>query len=79
MQGKYSFYVVNGVVCNCDIKFPHKIVVPWWENYPNSIVHGANMEPIWGRQDPGGIHVGPMNFAIWVSVNSEWIYIQLER
>ena len=27
--------------------------------------HGANMGPIWGRQDPGGPHVGPMNFAIW--------------
>ena len=25
------------------------------------------MGPIWGRQDPGGPHVGPMNFAIWVS------------
>ena len=24
------------------------------------------MGPIWGRQDPGGPHVGPMNFAIWV-------------
>ena len=23
------------------------------------------MGPIWGRQDPGGPHVGPMNFAIW--------------
>ena len=29
--------------------------------------HGANMGPIWGRQDPGGPHVGPMNFAIWVN------------
>ena len=29
-------------------------------------VHGANMGPIWGRQDPGGPHVGPMNLAIWV-------------
>ena len=28
-------------------------------------VDGANMGPIWGRQDPGGSHVGPMNFAIW--------------
>ena len=28
-------------------------------------VPGANMGPIWGRQDPGGPHVGPMNFAIW--------------
>ena len=31
----------------------------------DSKVHGANMGPIWGRQDPGGPHVGPMNFAIW--------------
>ena len=23
------------------------------------------MGPIWGRQDPGGPHVGPTNFAIW--------------
>ena len=23
------------------------------------------MGPIWGRQDPGGPHVGHMNFAIW--------------
>ena len=23
------------------------------------------MGPIWGRQDPGGPHAGPMNFAIW--------------
>ena len=33
---------------------------------PYSKVHGANMGPIWGRQDPGGPYVGPMNFAIWV-------------
>ena len=26
---------------------------------PDSKVHGANMGPIWGRQDPGGPHVGP--------------------
>ena len=32
---------------------------------PDSKVHGANMGPIWGRQDPDGPHVGPMNFAIW--------------
>ena len=29
-------------------------------------VHGANMGPTWGRQDPGWPHVDPMNFAIWV-------------
>ena len=33
----------------------------------DSKVHGINMGPIWGRQDPGGPHVGPMNFAIWGS------------
>ena len=30
----------------------------------DSKVHGANMGPIWGRQDPGGPHVCPMNFVI---------------
>ena len=33
--------------------------------FPDSKVHGANMGPIWNRQDQGGPHVGPMNFAIW--------------
>ena len=38
----------------------------WTPNsHPDSKVHGANMGPIWGPQDPGGPHVGPMNFAIW--------------
>ena len=32
---------------------------------PDSKVYGANMGPTWGRQDPGGPHVGPMNLAIW--------------
>ena len=35
------------------------------QNTPNSKVHGANMGPSGGRQDPGGPHVGPMSFAIW--------------
>ena len=26
------------------------------------------MEPTWGPQDPGGPHVGPMDFAIWEAV-----------
>ena len=34
---------------------------------PDSKVHEANVGPIWGRQDPGGPHVVPMNFAIWVN------------
>ena len=36
--------------------------------YPDSKVHEANMGHIWGRQDPDGPHVGPMNFAIWVGM-----------
>ena len=31
---------------------------------PDSKVHGVNMRPIWGRQDPDGPHVGAMNFFI---------------
>ena len=34
--------------------------------FPDSKAHGANMGTIWGRQDPDGPHVGPMNFAIWL-------------
>ena len=33
---------------------------------PDSKVHGANLGPIWGQQDPGGPHVGPMNLAVWM-------------
>ena len=36
------------------------------DQYPVSKVHGANMGQIWDRQDPGGPHFGPMNFAILV-------------
>ena len=32
---------------------------------PDSKVYGTNMRPIWGRQDPGGPHVGHMNLVIW--------------
>ena len=31
---------------------------------PERKVYGANMGPTWGRQDPGGPYVGPMNLAI---------------
>ena len=52
----------------------HKYMVP------DSKVHGANMGPIWGRQDPGGPHVGLVNFAIWgTPVFNEAIGIQFTR
>ena len=40
--------------------------------HPDNKVHGANMGPIWGRQDPGGPHVDPMNFAIWAVQVMAW-------
>ena len=36
---------------------------------PDNKVHGANMGPIWGQQDPGGPRVGPMNFAVWADTH----------
>ena len=33
---------------------------------PGNKVDGANMGPIWGRQDPCGPHVGRVNLAILV-------------
>ena len=41
-------------------------------NIPDSKVHGANMGPIWGRQDPGGPHVGPISFDIWDTQEMFW-------
>ena len=37
----------------------------WWEPISDSKIHGANMGPTWGHQDPGGPHVGHTNLAIW--------------
>ena len=47
-------------------QFPH--CWPLVIGIPDSKTHGANRGPIWGRQDPGGPHVGPMNFAIRESI-----------
>ena len=53
---------------NLEKKSMYMSLVIWFYGIkiiPDSKVHGVNMGPIWGRQDPGGPHVGPMNFAIW--------------
>ena len=42
---------------------------------PDSKVHRANMGSNWSRQDPGGLHVGPMNIAIWVTTNEATLII----
>ena len=36
-------------------------------NLPDSKIHEANVGPTWGHQDPGGPHVGHMNYAILLS------------
>ena len=46
-----NFYSVSFVITSFASKFMIDI--------PDSKVHGANMGPIWGRQDPGGPHAGP--------------------
>ena len=48
-----------------------------WYVVPDSKVYGANMGPIWGRQDPCGPHVGSLNFVIWDGYikNSWWIHV----
>ena len=54
------------------MKFVRKLQGFLTNDDPDSKVHGANMGPIWGQHDPGGPHVGPMNFAIWgVICNSD--------
>ena len=51
---------------------PYQWFVYMTTQYPDSKVHGANVGPIWSRQDPGGPHVGPMNVAIWVCILYVW-------
>ena len=48
-----------------DMLANHQWGFTWGQINPDSKVYGANLGPIWGRQDPGGPHVGPMNLAIW--------------
>ena len=40
----------------------------------DSKVHGAYIGSTWGRQDPGGPHVGPMILAIW-----DMLYVHLDK
>ena len=69
---RYRLCTINLFLCSkaqsvqwshiCALKLP----------LPRYKVHGAYMGPIWGRQDPGGPHVGPMNFAIRVYSGAPW-------
>ena len=51
------------------LKGRHRVIV----THPDSKDHGANMGPTWGRQDPGGPHVGPMILAIWGRFSAQYI------
>ena len=41
----------------------------WTCREVHSTLIATFMGPTWGWQDPGGSHVGPMNFAIWEGIN----------
>ena len=51
-------------------RFPCFVVVTGLVPNPDCKIHGATLWPTWGRQDPGGPHVGHMNLAIW-----KWIHV----
>ena len=53
--------ILKKILCNIST---HLSKVQDGDCITDSKVHGANMGPIWGRQDPGGSHVDPMNLAI---------------
>ena len=59
-----SYVPMYELVWSCPMNLPllSHWQIPWWLSLYESKVHGANMGPIWGPQDPGGPHVGPMNF-----------------
>ena len=40
--------------------------------YLDTFLISRFLGPIWGRQDPGGPHVVPMNFAIWNMTTQEF-------
>ena len=58
----WSRLSLKWLICECGNLVDMNITLP------DSKVHGANMGPIWGQQDPVGPHVDPMNFAIWVTI-----------
>ena len=58
-------YLVHPWAVACCEHVTSYVILLLLSHIPDSKVHGANMGPIWDRQDPGGPHVGSMNFAIW--------------
>ena len=52
------------ILCGIHLRAISQVLVNLIRNIPGNKVHEAYMGPTWGRQDPGGPHVGPMNLAI---------------
>ena len=63
IQGCFTSKKATIRLCRCQWGNPGEKINQ--NHNTDSKVHGANMGPSWGWQDPGGPHVGPMNFAIW--------------
>ena len=51
----------------------------WPNNHPDNKVHGANMGPIRGPQDPGGPHVGPIPWTLLSGQASEVFILQTSK
>ena len=69
-SSKQSFQTGSPYVIYINIASYHSHGIASWgdersEDIPDSKVNGVNVRRTWGRQDPGGPHVGHMNFAIW--------------
>ena len=63
----YTYYSVGVDLFLVNVVFDlnEVLITDLFHIIPDSKVHGANMGPTWGRQDPVGPHVGPMDLAIW--------------
>ena len=75
----YYKYQCTLVVWPCYAIESLKVCITDYDS-PDSKVPGANMEPIWGRQDPDGPRVGPMSFTIWTILFASYytyLYITL--
>ena len=70
-NGPFSLKIIHSPIFgnfHCNIIGINKATC---HHIPDSKVHGANMGPTWGRQDPGGPHVGLMNFAVLGRITNE--------
>ena len=62
---KFSNHAIAPPICIFWRDVMIQMKTHYFNDNPDSKIQGANMGPICGQRDPGGPHVGPMNFAIW--------------